>query len=220
MTFTEIVNAAAGRLNLTSAEALARLGGFVNERYRRLTSSTGLNTSRRATVSAVTTASNPRLTLGLEKLETVYVTDGGVRRVVRQITYDEWRNRTVWTPRAGDVWEYAEETTGPSSVTIVLHPTPAAAVTVSADGLANASTLSGTDVPNFPADFHDALVFGAVADELEKLERPKQANQFEGRYESRVADLRYFLAKSATLSLRQGGARPRLLGRHFLDEWR
>ena len=50
-TFTEIVAQTAERLNLTSAEALARLGRYVNDRNRQVTSSVGLNTSRRATNS-------------------------------------------------------------------------------------------------------------------------------------------------------------------------
>lgn len=204
MTFTEIVAAVGERLNLSSTEALARIGRNVNYRYKRLTSSVGLQPVRRATVSTPTIAANPRITFSLEKLEMVYITDTGRRRVLTECSYDEWRNNGTWTARSGDPEQYAIESIDASTITLVLDPVPSAIMTVYADGMESAATLAGIDVPQIPASFHDILVDGAISDEYNKLENPKQAKEFENRYESRAADLRYHIAKSGYLKRVQG----------------
>lgn len=204
MTFTELVSRTAERLNLTSSEATARLGRYVNDRYRELTSSLGINTSRRTSATAATVISNPRVTFTIEKIERIYATTTGARRMLQEISYDEWRNRNVYQNASGSPLAYAVENAGASTVTIVLDPVPAAVETLSADGLNNASTLSGSDVPAFPADFHDALVWGAMAEEYRKLDKHNLATDAEARFEKRISDLRYFLAKSSYLELKQG----------------
>ena len=90
-------------------------------------------------------------------------------------------------------------------------PVPSGVETLSADGLASSATLSGSDVPAFAADFHDALIFGALADENEKLEKPSLSAANEARYAERVNDLKYFIATSAYLVRQQngGGRSPR-----------
>jgi hypothetical protein len=204
MTFSEIVSATAERLNLTSPEALARIGRYVNDRNRQVTSSVGLNTSRRTTNSQNTVIGSQVLTFALEKLETVYTLVSGKRRVLTEMSYDDWRRADTAHPGTGDSDRYAIETTGASTVVIVLDYTPDAIEAIKADGLAPATVLATTGVPPFPADFHDALIFGALADEYDKLEKPKQADKYERKYEDRVSDLRYFLAKSIYLKQHQG----------------
>lgn len=204
MNFTELVAATSERLNLTHADALARIGRRLNDRYRRLTSSVGINTSRRGNATANTIANDPRVTFALEKLEIVYCAVSGMRCVLDERTFDEWRNATTVSLQSGTPEWYAIENAGAATVEIVLYPTPSAIVALSADGLLPATTLSGTDVPAFPADFHDALVFGAMADEYAKLDKGQQAMMFEAQYEQRAADLRLFLAKSAYLQIHQG----------------
>ena len=200
MTFDTIVSEVASRLNLSSTEATIRLGLFVNARYRRVTSSTGLATSRRATVSESTISTDPRVVFDLEKIEVVYHLETAGRRVLEEISYDEYRNIAASATLSGIPTTYAIENSGAATVELVLTPTPSSVITLYADGLAPAATLATTDVPAFPVDFHDALVFGAIADEYSKLEKPVQALKFERDYEARVSDLRYFLAKSAYLS--------------------
>lgn len=204
MTFTEIQTAVAERLNLSSTDALARIGRYINDRNRQVTSSVGLNTSRRTTDSQNTVIGSQVLTFALEKIETVYTLVSGKRRVLTEMTYDEWRNADTAYPGTGDSDRYAIQTTGASSVVIVLDYTPDAVEAIKADGLGPATALSGSGVPPFPADFHDALIFGALADEYDKLEKPKQADKYERKYEDRVAELRYFLAKSIYLTQHQG----------------
>jgi hypothetical protein len=215
VTFTDIVSAICERLNLTSIESVARVGRYVNDRYRRLTSSVGLNTSRRTTDTQNTVIGDQRVTFALEKLEIVYSVVDGKRRVLRERSYDFWRNSDTDSPSSGDSDWYAIETSGAATVTIVLGYTPTAVEAIKADGLGPATTLSGIQVPAFPADFHDALIFGGLSDEYHKLANPNQAVYFEQMYEQRVSELRYFLAKSAYLEQHQG--RPRRMGS---EEWR
>jgi hypothetical protein len=206
VTFTEIQTAIQERLNLTSSEAAARIGRRINDRYRRVTSSVGLSTSRRTTDSQSTVIGNQRLTFALEKLEVVYTVVNGKRRVLDEISYDEWRNLDTYRPATGSAYIYAIETSGASTVTIVLDYTPDAIEVFKADGLGPAAVLSGTAVPAFAADFHDALVFGGMADEYRKLENFKAASEMEALFEGRVSELRYFIAKSIYLQPHQGGS--------------
>jgi hypothetical protein len=205
LTFTELVTEAANRLNLSSTDATTRLGSYINQRYRRLTSSIGLNTSRRGTAPSVNTvAGTETVSFALEKIEVVYVLASGSRRVLDEVSYDQLRIRNTELNPSGTPTEYAIKTSGVSSVTVALSPVPSAIITLYADGLLNASTLSGTNIPDFPADYHDALILGAISDELFKMEKYALAKDFQKQYEDRVADLQMFLAKSAYLSMTQG----------------
>jgi hypothetical protein len=187
VTFTEIVDAVKERTNLTSTEATARIGRNVNDRYRRLTSSVGINTSRRGTDTQNTVVDNPRLTFALEKIEVVYTVVSGKRRIIPERTFDEWRVANTEVEGSGDPQWYAVELSGAATVGIVLHPTPSAIEAWKADGLAPATTLSGANVPAFPADFHDALIYGAMASEYFKLQNNALAIAFEKQYEERMA---------------------------------
>lgn len=219
MTFTDIQTEASNRLNITSAEGLSRIGSYINQRYRRLTSSLGLNTTRRATQSINTVAGTATITFtSLEKIELVYITTNGRERIIREMPYEEFRRRNVEEERSGIPTEYAVTAVTSNSVTIGLYPTPNAIISITADGLNNASTLSGSDVPAFPADFHDALVLGAMSDEFFKMEKYALAKDFELQFKSRESDLRMFLAKSAFISMAEaeypGGGLITVVRRH------
>jgi hypothetical protein len=211
VTITELTSSTAGRLNLSSTDALTRIALRLNDRYRRLTSSIGLQTARRANVTVNTVVGDPRVIFAVEKLENVYCGVSGTLRVLAEHTFDEWRIANTIRPLSGTPEFYAIENTGAATVEIVLHPTPDAILALNADGMAPAATLAGSDVPAFPADFHDALVFGAMADEYAKLGNPQQSMYYEAQYEQRVADLRFFIAKSNYLQIHQG---PRSGGAH------
>src|SRR5688572_17183851 len=73
MTFLELVNEVTDRLNLTSDQAISRVGREINARYRRVTSSIGLGASRRVYDVAVQTVTDDKyLTFtGIEKIEVV-----------------------------------------------------------------------------------------------------------------------------------------------------
>jgi hypothetical protein len=202
MTFLELKTEAANRLNLSSSDSLTRLGSLINQRYRRLTSSLGLSMARRATASVNTVSGTDTITFtSLEKLELVYIIAAGKKRVLGEIPYEEYVVRNVEQAKSGTPDEYAVKSITASTVTIALYPTPDAVVAIKADGLANATTLTDADVPNIPADFHDALILGAMSDELFKMEKYQLAKDFQSQYEQRASDLRLSLAKSAYLSL-------------------
>lgn len=213
MTFTDIVNSIASRLNLTEAASLARIGLSVNERYRRLASSVGLQTTARGTVQQTVTVGNVLVTFsGCEKLFSVY------RSLypsdpLDEVSVDELRNRVTKT---GLPSQYAIYQMGATSVTVQLDATPTSpAYVLAADAELNLSTLSGTQVPNFAESFHDILIYGGMATELEKMEKYEMAQKQNVAYEGRLAELRYFIAKSAYLNRYQnknaGTNGPRLL---------
>lgn len=204
MTFEEIVSEVCERLNLTSDEAKSRVGREVNSRYKRLTASIGLETSRPTQVSQQATLGDRDLVFsGVEKIYNVVdKSDPNQDIVLTQITNDEMHITPIRTqpPR-----HYSVKAMGKNSVTVTLDCVPAAPLfTLYADGLANLSTLSGSEAPAFPESYHDILVFGAMADEYRKMEKEQLYMTAEKDYETRLSDLRMFIAKSAYLDIFQG----------------
>lgn len=203
MTFNEIVMEIATRLEKTSPEAIARIGREVNIRYKRLTSTIGLVTSRRAVVTKAVTIGNRYVTFtSVEKL--IAVIDGNVTpvRVLEEITFDEMRARTERTgddPRA-----FAISRMGSTSVTVWLDSIPATAYTLTADAHEIKSTLTATDEPAFPESFHDVLVEGVLSDELRKTEKLPLAAAAKIEYEARLSDLRMWISKSTYKRIYQG----------------
>jgi hypothetical protein len=205
MTFDQIVAEVLARTRQTSAEATTRIGRAVNDRYRRVTSSLGLATSRRAEASTVMVIGNPAVTFPGEKVLAVFLT-GPDRRVLHEITFDTWRQRvSSSSPVTGTPAAYAVADTDAAGVTVHLTPVPATVGAIHADTLAPLPPLQTTDVPTLPESFQDVLVHGALADEWLQLKQDDLTRAAEGTYAARLAELRYFLAKSATLAIVQGG---------------
>lgn len=208
MTFQEIQNDVADRWGLANdGIALTRIGRFINQRYRELASSLGLQTTVRATAQAATIVGNRSLTFLCEKLYAVYDASVTPVRVLTLATFDQLRNGMVATDPAQT---YAIQLMGASTVTIFLDSVPATSYTLTADVEINLTDLSGTQTPAFPADYHDILVRGAMADELERMEKPDLSALQNAKVEKRVAELRLYLVKSAYFDVFQGQtARPR-----------
>lgn len=195
MTFAEIVDRVAKRLNLTSPQALERISEGVNDRYRQLVSSIGLQTSVRGTVTADTTASNRLLTFeDVEKLYVVYDDNFSPTVQLAEISADEMRNMTLLTEPARS---YAIWSQDADSVTIQLDSVPSGVYTYTADAEQIVATMSGVSIPAFPSKFHDILVFGGIAEELYKMEKYQMGDRYEARYQERVSELRLQLAMSA-----------------------
>jgi hypothetical protein len=201
VTFLELKTEAANRLNLTSTDAYTRLGSYINQRYRRLTSSVGLSTTRHSTINVNTVAATETITIALEKVELVYNVTAGQRTMLGWLPYEEFRTRVVEDNQVGEPKQYAVKDTNPGTVVIALYPVPDDIYTIYAEGMASAATLTDSDTPNIPTDFQDALILGAMADELFKMEKYPLAQDFQRQYEMRVSDLRLFLAKSAYVSV-------------------
>lgn len=218
MTFDEIVSTTMTRLNLTSTEAQTRIGVYVNERYKQVTSSIGLITSRRATetiivdpLDTISFPDLPQLTIDdMEKVNKVSLIgplgDGVGVRVLKQLTYDEI---TSYGTLNGVPHAWAPYRMGSGEVTIILNAvTTDTDFTLTFEGYDIAETLSGNANPFIPTDFHDILVEGAKSDELMKMEKPSLAAISEQKFVSRLSDLRMFIAKSAYLDIIQGKDTP------------
>jgi hypothetical protein len=205
MTFDEIVSEVLARTRQTSDEAKTRIGRAVNDRYRRVTTSVGLATTRRVEATAAMVAGDPAVTLPGEKVLTVFLT-GPQRRLLAEISFDTWRQRhTSVAQNLGTPAAYAVANVDAAGVTIYLTPAPEAAGPIFADMLETLPPLTGADLPAMPASFHDVLMHGALADEWMQLKQEDLTRASTGQYEARLAELRYFLAKSATLAIVQGG---------------
>ncbi len=121
--------------------------------------------------------------------------------VLGERTMDELRMMPV---QADPPQNWAPQNTGASTVTIQLDSIPESAYILNADVEMNITSMSGSDVPAFPQDFHDILVRGGLADELMKMEKYSEADVQEGKFEKRLSELRLFIAKSNGLEIFQG----------------
>lgn len=218
MTFTEIVNEIAERMNLSSATAVARIGRSVNERYKRLASSIGIKTIERATATATTTIGNRSLTFGptpvaVQKVMTVFDNTVTPPRILGEGLFDELRNSTYGSDNQPQKW--ALQLMGSKSVTVFLSSTPTAAFVLSADVLANLSTLSGVQIPAFAEDYHDILIVGGMATEYFKMKDYEAAKTKELEYGFRLSELRLYIAVSAYLDIYQGKVGPATLQRRL-----
>ncbi len=75
---------------------------------------------------------------------------------------------------------------------------------------ADLAVLGASDTPTFPEQFHDILVYGAMAIELDKMEKPDRQAAAEARFQGRLSELRFFIATSAYLTIYQGKTGPGL----------
>ena len=202
-TFNELQLDIADRMNLSSDDALARIFREINTRYRRVTSSLGLDASRRVVRTADATIGERDLTFSsMEHLEAVYIEVNGENKPLKEITHTEM----LTEPLVGEPpSKYAVTSITATSVTVTVNCVPTTAFTLVAVGLNVSETLAGVaDSPAIPESFHDILIYGVLADEYRKKEKFDLMRESELVYEQRLADLRMFLAKSAFLEITQG----------------
>lgn len=203
MIFDELVAETCERLNLTSDEAKSRVGRELNNRYRRMTSSIGLETSRRTQVSKTATVGSQSVTFsGIEKVSAVIdKSTANLDIALAEVTMDELHVLPIKTepPR-----HFAIDRMHYNTVTIKIDCVPATTFTLYADGIVNLTTLAGNSSPDFPESYHEILIFGAMADEYRKMEKVDLAHDCEQDYERRLSDLRMYIAKSGYLDIYQG----------------
>jgi hypothetical protein len=201
MTYKEIQDQIMARLNLTSTEARTRIKGLINDRYRAVTSSTGLGRSRRDTVSVPVTAGNAiAMMTGVAKLFTLFDTVN-LKAPLKEVSLDALREMDSPEITEGVSYLYAIKRQQGSTIVLQLFPKPSSSYSLSADVLAAFVPLvADSDKPAFPDDFHDLLVDAVMADELLKLEKATPlAAISRQRFEQRLSELRYFIVKSAWL---------------------
>lgn len=210
MTFDQIVSKVRDRLNLTSTASLTRIGERVNEVYKEVTASIGLQTSRRVTVNVTidqNTAGLPEVTVpNVEKVLRIVIQDvNGGLITLSEMTYD---SITQIQTASGTPRSWAVKRIGASEVVIVLDSTPTASTTLICECYDHAEDIAGSQEPYLPTSFHDLLVEGAMAIELRKMEKPELATIAENKYQQRLSDLRMFIAKTAYMDIYQAKPSP------------
>lgn len=201
MTYKEIQDQIMARLNLTSTDARTRIKYLINDRYRAVASSPNLARARYGKVNFPVTSGNPLSTqTNLAKLLTLY-DPVYLKRPLREVALPQIREMDAAEITEGIPYCYAIEKQTNIDITVHLYPKPTNTYNLEADVLlAFTPLVNDTDIPQFPADFHDLLVDAVMADELLKLEKATPlATISRQRYEDRLSQLRYFVIKSAWL---------------------
>jgi hypothetical protein len=207
VTLGTILDKCMGRLNLSSEDARLRLQGFADERHRRIQTSCSLAQLRRGIVTLATEADTSSYTPeGVIKPISITV-PALSGRIVQQRTLSQLREMEESVEWVGSPEYFAVTNYGAADFTIEIRPTPNAVYTLSIDGvLVGSDFAADEDIPGIPEDFHDALVFGILADEYDHFDRAELSERFKQEYEFRVRELRYFLAKSGYLHRTQAGS--------------
>lgn len=208
MTFTEIATEVSAQLNLTSTEATTRIGRMINLRYKRVVSSLGLDTSKRTTSTVNPTVGSAEITVS-NYTKVTRVTDITVTTnadPLDEVTWDELRE--IYAAAGDEPTKWATKRVNGTTVVLAFDVTfETTGPDLRVDGYEISSTLSGANVPAFPEDFHDILVWGVMADELLKMEKKDIAVHAEKMHEKRLSELRLFLAKSLYMENRRQGGR-------------
>lgn len=199
MTFTEMVERVAKRLNLTSDEAMQRIGEEVNDEYGVLISTLGMAALIRTSETEQTVIGDRFITFELDKITAVY-NPARPLPPLGQITVDEMRNRRV---RSDPPREYAIYRMGALTTTLLLDCTPATAYDLTADGYSNKVAMAEDDEPDFSEKFHPLLVYAVMEIELNKMEKPDMAKIMGAKKQQLISDLRFYIAKSAYLKFHQ-----------------
>lgn len=199
MTANELVEYIAEDLNTPSQESKTRISHALNVRYKQVTSSIGLNPTRREEISASAVVGNRNITFtGAEKLDIVFRKVGTNNVILREVTNDEM---TELAPRSDPPTRFSIFSVAPQSIIIKLDSIPETTFTLYAYVLADATTLTNNDQPAFPESFHDILIHGVKADEYRRREKANLAKESEMLFQQRLSDLRMFIAKSAYLDI-------------------
>lgn len=195
MTFTELRAEIMDRLNLSSPEASTRIGRAINRKYRRITTSIGLQLSRRTTVQQLVTISSAFITLSnVEKVISVTNKNTTPYRQLTEVTIEELRAGEPYS--LGDTpTMYSINSIGSDFVVIEINRIPQTAYALYADVHQAVVDLSGTNEPAFPESYHDVLIEGVISDELRKMEKPALAGIAESEFTRILSDLRMWIAK-------------------------
>jgi hypothetical protein len=203
MTFKQCQDRTLSRLNLTTTAARTRVKNAVNERNRRLATSCSLSRVRRGTVSINTVADTATITsTGVVKVFGIMIPTSN--RILTERSIGEMRQLDPAETTTGEPYIYGVQRDNAASQTIQLFPIPDDIYALDIDGLLTGTDMSADgDIPAFPEDFHDALIFGALADEYGHAGDTVESERYEQKYEQRLRDLRYYLRVSGFLAKRQ-----------------
>lgn len=207
MTFSAIKTAIKNRLGLTSTEADTRVGDLLNEHYREITASIGLNVSRRAKVPAATVASSNEVTfVNIENIEAVKKESVTPHLILVRVPWEEIQERHPETSTSNTPGSYAVKSITATGITIVLDRNAKSAYTLWAHGMSTVSDLTGNMEPLFPQSYHFILKERVLMDEYMRMEKKDLAAITFQRAEKGLSDLRMFIAKNGFLEINQGGS--------------
>lgn len=202
MTGAQLLTALAQRCgNNTTLDSAtsSRFLSLLNQVYREVMTKPGMERLRRSTTTFDSVASTASYSVtSAARVNRVWETDNDRR--LWEMSIDQYRSiepdtsANTGTPEAF-IWL---GTTAPSTQLIGLWPTPASAITYTAEILAVLTAIANdSNEPLLPLDFHEVLVDGAEA--LEMLRRnDERFAVFQQRYERRVKQLQYWLAETDT----------------------
>ncbi len=203
MTFDEIVDEVLTRCNLSSTEATTRVENSVNRHYARITSLCGMETARFVTSSVAMTVGVKTVTFpSIEKIDRII--DVSVIASPRPLEETSIHEIRTTTPGTSAPTRWATQNTNGISVVILTDTIPDAAYSLQADGWTTLSELTSTDVPAFPASFHDILTFYVLDEELLRKEKADLADRYKAKADELLARLQFHLADSPTQITRQG----------------
>lgn len=204
MTFKQLQDRVMDRLKLSSTDARDRVKNHINERYRAVATSCGMIAVRFGTVT-LNTVNGTKTYSPATLIHPITIAYPGGNRVLTEISQDQMRQLDPDENMTGEPFHYVVQKYNVDTVTLRIWPTPNAAYALTIDGILTGTDLSADgDKPALPEDFHDVLLFGALGDELMKLEKINLAESFERKFQTRLGELRYFIAKTAYLPQRQG----------------
>src|SRR5688572_4551852 len=124
MTFTELRTEIMDRLNLSSTDASTRVGRAINRKYRLITSSIGLQLSRRSTAQATATIGVSTLTFtNTEKIINVFNRAVTPYKLLTEVTVDELREEMPFAANDNPT-KYAISSHTADTVTILLNRVP------------------------------------------------------------------------------------------------
>lgn len=215
MDFEELVAAVADQGGFDSratGSSTSDIGGWINEAYRKMAVRARW---RKAQVElAVTVADQAEYALSDDVLDIIegITVDGA--------PYASTGQETLWRLKNGDasvdsgVW--AGDYTDTGAQQIELYPAPDEdGLSIQALALLAPSVLEADgDTPIVPVDFHDAIVDGAIATGLRRIdERLAEADSFEARFREEIETLR----RRGNMKLSSGPVRAQVVGYHFRD---
>lgn len=212
MTFEEIVAAVAdqgGFDTRATGSSTSDIEGWVNDAYRKLVVRSKW---RKAQVQLGLTVTD----------QAEYVLPDTVEDIIEGILVDgepyaRTGQETLWRLKSGrasartGLW--AEDYSSTGQAQIELYPAPDSDdLEIQALAVISPDELSAAMVPTIPEDFHSALIDGAIATGLRRVdERIAEADSFEGRFLEAIEDLR----KRGNAKLSTGPVELQVSGFHF-----
>ena len=205
MTFLEIQNRCMDRLNLSTDDARTRIKNFINERVRALQTSCHLGQVRRGIVTVLTVADEPvQLLDGIVLPKTLSIP--AQRRILTSTSIDGLRVLDPAQTTRGVPARYAISLFDTDKTWVELLPVPDAEYAIKVDGILNGTELvDDSDIPAFPEDFQDAIIYGVLAEENQHWDKVDRFEYLERKFKDRRSEARYFISRQIYLHRMQGG---------------